>query len=60
MHGMVQLGKSMELKVVAEGVETAEQADLLITYGCDAIQGYYISKPVTPEEIELVLTKNNK
>lgn len=57
MHGMVQLGKSMELKVVAEGVETAEQADLLITYGHDAIQGYYISKPVTPEEIELVLTK---
>lgn len=57
MHGMVQLGKSMELKVVAEGVETAEQADLLITYGCDAIQGYYISKPVTPEEIELLLTK---
>ena len=33
MNGMVQLGKSMELKVVAEGVETAEQADLLITYG---------------------------
>ncbi|RDV28295.1 EAL domain-containing protein [Lysinibacillus capsici] len=57
MNGMVQLGKSMELKVVAEGVETAEQADLLITYGCDAIQGYYISKPVTPEEIELLLTK---
>ncbi|WGT39169.1 EAL domain-containing protein [Lysinibacillus sp. 1 U-2021] len=57
MNGMVQLGKSMELKVVAEGVETAEQADLLITYGCDAIQGYYISKPVTPEEIELLLIK---
>lgn len=57
MNGMVQLGKSMELKVVAEGVETAEQADLLITYGCDAIQGYYISKPVTPEEVELLLTK---
>ncbi|QDQ00341.1 EAL domain-containing protein [Lysinibacillus fusiformis] len=57
MHGMVQLGKSMELKVVAEGVETAEQADLLVTYGCDAIQGYYISKPVTPEEIEELLVK---
>ncbi|MDM5231561.1 GGDEF domain-containing phosphodiesterase [Lysinibacillus pakistanensis] len=57
MHGMVQLGKSMELKVVAEGVETAEQADLLITYGCDAIQGYYISKPATPEEIEALLVK---
>ncbi|MEK4173441.1 EAL domain-containing protein [Lysinibacillus sp. FSL L8-0312] len=57
MHGMVQLGKSMELKVVAEGVETAEQADLIITYGCDAIQGYYISKPVTPDEIEVLLSK---
>ncbi|MFF2179498.1 EAL domain-containing protein [Lysinibacillus sp. NPDC058147] len=57
MHGMVQLGKSMELKVVAEGVETAEQADLLISYGCDAIQGYYISKPVHAEEIEVLLVK---
>ncbi|MFJ6211590.1 EAL domain-containing protein [Lysinibacillus sp. NPDC092081] len=57
MNGMVQLGKSMELKVVAEGVETAEQADLLISYGCDAIQGYYISKPIHSEEIEALLVK---
>ncbi len=57
MHGMVQLGKSMELKVVAEGVETAEQADLLTTYGCDAIQGYYISKPIHAEDIEALLVK---
>jgi len=57
MNGMVQLGKSMELKVVAEGVETAEQADLLIAYGCDAIQGYYISKPIPAEEIEALLVK---
>jgi len=57
MNGMVQLGKSMELKVVAEGVETAEQADLLISYGCDAIQGYYISKPIHAEEIEALLVK---
>ncbi|MEQ6357160.1 EAL domain-containing protein [Lysinibacillus sp. M3] len=57
MNGMVQLGKSMELKVVAEGVETAEQADLLISYGCDAIQGYYISKPIHAEEIEALFVK---
>lgn len=55
--GMVQLGKSMELQVVAEGVETAEQADLLKGFGCDTLQGYHISKPVTPEEIELLLKK---
>lgn len=57
MHGMVQLGKSMELNVVAEGVETAEQAELLKSFGCDAIQGYHISKPVPPEEIELLIAK---
>ncbi|MGE7914171.1 sensor domain-containing protein [Lysinibacillus xylanilyticus] len=57
INGMVQLGKSMELKVVAEGVETAEQADLLITYGCDAIQGYHISKPITSKEVEALLVK---
>lgn len=57
MLGMVQLGKSMELTVVAEGVETAEQAELLKSFGCDTIQGYHISKPVTPEEIEKLLLK---
>ncbi|GLC88049.1 EAL domain-containing protein [Lysinibacillus piscis] len=55
VHGMLQLGKSMDLKVVAEGVETAEQVQLLKTYGCDIIQGFYISKPVTPAEIETML-----
>ena len=57
MHGMIQIGKSMELNVVAEGVETAEQAELLKKFGCNAIQGYYISKPVSPEEIDLLLAK---
>ena len=57
MHGMVQLGKSMELNVVAEGVETAEQAELLKNFGCNAIQGYYISKPVPPEELDVLLAK---
>jgi len=57
INGMIQLGKSMELRVVAEGVETAEQADLLITYGCDVIQGYHISKPITSEEVEALLVK---
>ncbi|RHW35822.1 EAL domain-containing protein [Lysinibacillus yapensis] len=46
IHGMVQFGKSMNLTVLAEGVETKEQQQLLAEYGCDAIQGYLISKPV--------------
>ena len=42
----------MNLTILAEGVETEEQKDLLVRYGCDIIQGYYISKPTEPEEIE--------
>ena len=52
IDGMVKFGKSMNLTVLAEGVETAEQKDLLARFGCDIIQGYYISKPTEPEEIE--------
>ncbi|MDD2362013.1 MAG: EAL domain-containing protein [Oscillospiraceae bacterium] len=39
-------------KVVAEGVETKEQFDILKNIGCDYIQGYYISKPILPDELE--------
>ncbi|MEK4423885.1 EAL domain-containing protein [Solibacillus sp. FSL K6-1523] len=55
VHGMVQLGKSMNLTIIAEGVETEEQQDLLKSYGCDAVQGYYISKPVSNNEIFNIL-----
>ena len=51
IHGMVQFGKSMNLTVLAEGVETIEQQKLLQEYGCDAIQGYLISKPVSEKAI---------
>lgn len=55
MNGMVQLGKSMNLTVIAEGVETKEQQKLLTSFGCDALQGFHISKPVTSEEITALL-----
>lgn len=51
IHGMVQFGKSMNLNVLAEGVETKEQQKLLQEYGCDSIQGYLISKPVSEKII---------
>lgn len=43
---IIQLAHSLHLKVVAEGVETAEQVDMLVQHGCDVIQGYYFSPPV--------------
>ncbi|MGO9447016.1 MAG: EAL domain-containing protein [Thiobacillaceae bacterium] len=45
----ISLGHSLGLEVVAEGVETKEQYDLLRTLGCDIVQGYYVSPPLPPE-----------
>ena len=57
VHGMVQLGKSMNLTVLAEGVETEDQKQLLTTFGCDALQGYYISKPISASDIPSFIRK---
>ena len=46
VRGTVQLAHSLGLTVVAEGVETDEQRDLLIACGCDKLQGYRFSKPL--------------
>ncbi|MES2075633.1 MAG: EAL domain-containing protein [Pseudomonadota bacterium] len=43
---IIQLGKSMNLSVIAEGVETEEQAAFLLRHGCYLAQGYYYSRPV--------------
>ena len=48
---IVSIGRSLDITVVAEGVETAEQLRKLQAMGCDEIQGYLLSKPVPPEEI---------
>ena len=43
---ILEMGKSMNMTVVAEGVETTEQIEWLQAHGCDQLQGYYFSKPV--------------
>ncbi len=48
---IINLAESLGLRVVAEGVETAEQAAFLERYRCDYIQGFLISHPLPPEEI---------
>jgi EAL domain-containing protein (putative c-di-GMP-specific phosphodiesterase class I) len=37
----------LELTTVAEGIETTQQLDIITTLGCDIVQGYYFSKPLT-------------
>jgi len=55
---IVMLAHSLGLKVVAEGVETQAQVDLLRGLGCERAQGYLFSKPVDKEAIYKLLTNN--
>ena len=52
---VIAFAKSLNLKVIAEGVETKEQKDFLIENGCENIQGYYYSKPIPADELEGML-----
>ena len=51
-YAVTALGKALEIRVVAEGVETEAQAASLREIGCDELQGYYFSPPMTAGEIE--------
>lgn len=55
VQAVIKLARTMKLKVVAEGVETREQLDALRGYGCDMVQGYLFSKPVSTEDITRML-----
>jgi diguanylate cyclase (GGDEF)-like protein/PAS domain S-box-containing protein len=55
VKAVIALARSMKLEVIAEGVESAAQLDFLGAHGCRQMQGYYFSKPVTAEEVEVLL-----
>ncbi|RTZ76042.1 MAG: response regulator receiver protein, partial [Gammaproteobacteria bacterium] len=52
---IVALAKALGLEVVAEGVETEEETQILTALGCDLVQGYYFSRPVVASEIPALL-----
>ena len=60
VNSVISLAHSLRLKVVAEGVETEEQAALLLKLGCDEMQGYLFSPPVPPERIPELLRQQNQ
>lgn len=56
----ISMSQDIGLDIIAEGVETREQAQFLHDCGCDAAQGFYYSKPVPQEEFDKLLMKVNK
>ncbi len=52
---IIALAHSLNLKIIAEGVETKEQKDFLILHGCNCIQGYFYSKPIPAHEMQKFL-----
>lgn len=57
---IIQLANNLNLKVIAEGVETKEQYEFLKENSCDEIQGYYFSKPLAYSDLINYLLRNNK
>ncbi len=57
VRAIIALGHNLGLKVVAEGVETEEQIEFLRVNGCDELQGYFFSKPVSAWQMTKLLAK---
>ncbi|MCG8009009.1 MAG: bifunctional diguanylate cyclase/phosphodiesterase [Candidatus Thiodiazotropha lotti] len=58
VRNILAIGKTLDLKVVAEGIEHTDQADILQRHHCHSIQGYLYSKPLPKEEIIAFINKN--
>jgi EAL domain-containing protein (putative c-di-GMP-specific phosphodiesterase class I) len=57
---IIQLGKTLQMQVIAEGVETASQLHALSTHGCDEAQGYYFCRPLSAAELTGWLIARNR
>ncbi|KAG1647690.1 putative signaling protein [Nymphon striatum] len=55
-EAIIVMAHKLKLKVIAEGIETQEQLDLLMSAGCDFGQGYFLSKPLKPNDLESLVS----
>lgn len=59
VKAIVDLGRALDLEVLAEGVETEEQSNILSSLGCTIAQGYFYGKPLSASDMERMFLKNN-
>src|SRR5664279_1739789 len=57
VSAIISMGRSLKLRVVAEGVETQEELAFLQAHNCDEAQGYYFSRPLAPHQFALLLKR---
>ncbi|MND95955.1 Oxygen sensor protein DosP [compost metagenome] len=55
---IINVARTMDMVVVAEGIETAEQQQILANLGCDYLQGYYFSRPLPAEQVPWLVLQN--
>ena len=57
IKSVCEIAKKLNLKVIAEGLETVEELETLVKYNCDAYQGFYFHRPFPIEDLEKILQK---
>jgi EAL domain-containing protein (putative c-di-GMP-specific phosphodiesterase class I) len=60
VQSTIDLGHKFGLTVVAEGVESEIQRSMLKQMGCDVVQGYWLSRPLPPENVEAWIRDSNR
>ena len=58
VYSIIGLAKSLGIQTIAEGVEAKEQFEMLLDFGCDQIQGFYLGRPVPPESFQSTFLSN--
>ena len=57
VKAMIELGKTLGMKIVVEGIENKAMGDMVASYGCDYLQGYYFSRPLPAYEFQKLIRK---
>ena len=58
LEHIITMAEQLKLGLIAEGVETREQVEMLKQMGCDQVQGYYYAKPMPEEDFYRLLLEN--